>query len=172
MFLGRTRIALGDVEPGIALLRKGYELWVSAGGKQQCSQYGAQAADALLRAGRSDEARRSLAEAQAAQAETLGGAGFLAGGGEEDALRPLRDPAQHQGDLLGEAQAHQLVELVEHQEGHLAEVGGAFLHEVEQAAGGGDQGLPAAPEEGYLVPAVIPAQFVHGAGGQGRVQLA
>ena len=70
MFLGRARIALGDVEPGMALLRKGYELWVSAGGKQQCSQYGAQAADALLRAGRSDEARRYLAEAQAVQAET------------------------------------------------------------------------------------------------------
>lgn len=70
MFLGRASIALGDVEPGIALLRKGYELWVSAGGKQQCSQYGAQAADALLRAGRSEEARRYLAEAQAAQAET------------------------------------------------------------------------------------------------------
>ncbi|PSL81146.1 adenylate cyclase [Variovorax sp. WS11] len=94
MFLGRTNIALGDVEPGIALLRKGYELWVSAGGKQQCSQYGAQAADALLRAGRSEEARRYLADAQAAQAETderfyeselLRLAGRLLEGGGDDA---------------------------------------------------------------------------------------
>jgi tetratricopeptide (TPR) repeat protein len=70
MFLGRTSVALGDVEPGIALLRKGYELWRSAGGKQQGSQYGAQAADALLRAGRSDEARRFIAQAQTIQDET------------------------------------------------------------------------------------------------------
>ena len=70
MFLGRASIALGDVEPGIALLRKGYELWASAGGKQQGSQYGAQAADALLRAGRSEEARQFLAEAQTVQAQT------------------------------------------------------------------------------------------------------
>lgn len=70
MFLGRTSVALGEVESGIALLRKGYELWMSAGGKQQCSQYGAQAADVLLRAGRRDEAQRFIAEAQAVQGET------------------------------------------------------------------------------------------------------
>ncbi|SDD31775.1 SAM domain (Sterile alpha motif) [Variovorax sp. CF079] len=70
IFLGRTSVALGDVEAGILLLRKGYDLWRSAGGKQQGSQYGAQAADVLLRAGRSDEARRFIAQAQAAQGET------------------------------------------------------------------------------------------------------
>ncbi|RST56205.1 ATP-binding protein [Variovorax sp. MHTC-1] len=70
MFLGRTGVALGDVEAGIALLRKGYALWLSAGGKQQASQYGAQAADVLLRAGQTDEAQRFIAQAQAAQGET------------------------------------------------------------------------------------------------------
>ncbi|MBT2321863.1 AAA family ATPase [Variovorax paradoxus] len=70
MFLGRTSVALGDVEAGIAHLRKGYALWMSAGGKQQTSQYGAQAADVLLRAGRVGEARRYIAEAQAMQGET------------------------------------------------------------------------------------------------------
>jgi len=70
MFLGRTSVALGDVEAGIVLLRKGYDLWTSAGGKQQGSQYGSQAADALLRAGRSDEARQFIADAQAVQADT------------------------------------------------------------------------------------------------------
>ncbi|MBT2300686.1 AAA family ATPase [Variovorax paradoxus] len=70
IFLGRTSVALGDVEPGIVLLRKGYDLWRSAGGKQQGSQYGAQAADVLLRAGRSDEAQRFIGEAQAIQGET------------------------------------------------------------------------------------------------------
>ena len=70
MFLGRTSIALGEVEAGMVLLRKGYDLWTSAGGKQQGSQYGSQAADALLRAGRSDEARQFIVDAQAVQAET------------------------------------------------------------------------------------------------------
>jgi tetratricopeptide (TPR) repeat protein len=70
MFLGRTSVALGDVDAGIALLRKGYDLWMSTGGMQQGSQYGAQAADALLRAGRSDVAQRFIAEAQTSQSET------------------------------------------------------------------------------------------------------
>lgn len=70
IFLGRTSVALGDVDAGIALLRRGYDLWVSAGGKQQASQYGAQAADVLLRAGRSGEARRFIADAQTVQGES------------------------------------------------------------------------------------------------------
>jgi class 3 adenylate cyclase/tetratricopeptide (TPR) repeat protein len=70
IFLGRTSVALGDVDAGIALLRKGYDLWVSAGGKQQASQYGAQAAEVLLRAGRSGEARRFIADAQAVQGDS------------------------------------------------------------------------------------------------------
>jgi tetratricopeptide (TPR) repeat protein len=70
LFLGRASVALGDVEPGILLLSKGCELWRSAGGRHQASQHGAQAAEVLLRAGRSEEARRFVAQAQAVQDET------------------------------------------------------------------------------------------------------
>ena len=71
IFLGRTSVTLGgDIEVGIDQLWKGFELWKSAGGRHLDSQFAAQAAEVLLRAGRSDEARRFIAEAQAAQNET------------------------------------------------------------------------------------------------------
>ena len=40
MFLGRASIALGEVEAGMVSLRKGYDLWTSAGGKQQVRSTG------------------------------------------------------------------------------------------------------------------------------------
>jgi len=68
--LGRASIALGKVDKGADLLRRGCDLWASAGGKFHLAEYEAQAAEALLRAGRVDEARTFLAEAHAVQAST------------------------------------------------------------------------------------------------------
>jgi predicted ATPase len=70
MLHGRASVALGEVELGIVDLRKGYDLWKSAAGGLLGSEYGGQAADALLRAGQSEEARRFIEQAKAAQDET------------------------------------------------------------------------------------------------------
>jgi len=68
--LGRASVSLGKVEAGMDFLRKGVDLWRSAGGKFHLAEYGAQAADALLRAGRPNEAQQFILDAQAVQSTT------------------------------------------------------------------------------------------------------
>lgn len=68
--LGQSRVNLGDCDAGIALIRRGYDLWASVGGKFHLTEYGAQAAHDLLRAGQHEAAAQFVAKAQEVQATT------------------------------------------------------------------------------------------------------
>jgi class 3 adenylate cyclase/tetratricopeptide (TPR) repeat protein len=70
VLLGRAAAGLGEIDTAVAHFRKGWQTWESAGGKFHLTEWGAHAADALLRAGRIDEARRFVAQSQHIQNTT------------------------------------------------------------------------------------------------------
>jgi tetratricopeptide (TPR) repeat protein len=70
ILLGQVRVALGAADEGHLLLRHGYDLWLSAAGRQMCTEFAANAADVLMRSGHADAAARFLHDGLAVQAAT------------------------------------------------------------------------------------------------------
>lgn len=68
--LGRAKAAAGQIDEAAGLLRRGCDYWGAVGGKFHLVEYLAQAAEAMLLVGRTDEARRFLAEAKTIQQST------------------------------------------------------------------------------------------------------
>lgn len=65
--LGRALIKTGEVENGTRMFREAYALWKSATGVQFCSEWAAEAAELLLRAGRREDALEFVLAGEAAQ---------------------------------------------------------------------------------------------------------
>ena len=72
------------------------------------------------------------------------------GGRAQHRLAPRRQQGQHPLQLVGKAQVQQAVGFVQHQRGHLVQVHGVVLHQVQQAAGGGHQDVGAAAQAHHL----------------------
>lgn len=62
VLLGRAMAGLGSTAMALAHFRAGWDIWSAAGGKFHLPEWGAHAADALVRAGWVDEARRFVAD--------------------------------------------------------------------------------------------------------------
>lgn len=70
VLLGRAIAGLGSTAMALAHFRAGWDIWSAAGGKFHLPEWGAHAADALVRAGWVDEARRFVADSRGIQDST------------------------------------------------------------------------------------------------------
>ncbi len=86
------------------------------------------------------------------------------GGREEQRLAPDRQLGDDFADVVDEAHVEHAVGFIEHQEFDLVELQAVALHEIEQAAGGGDQHLDALHQGADL------AAHRHAADGERRGQ--
>ncbi len=109
--LGATFVAIGRISDGVELLREGYSGWSMSGGQFYRTILAAEAADALLKAGRREEALGYLSDGEHVQQET--DERFQAA----QLLRLRGQLAEHEGDHVAAESAYRRSIAIAEQQG-------------------------------------------------------